>query len=144
MNHLVSKSLGTGFLISLFALSANAQKIEEQQLKQQVNKVPNAVQRLNSLKPITFKYDTQTFKHLKLPATLQYGFLSPDVKSVFPELVYEASRFYDGGKNESKIAKYDAVETESLIPVLVAAIQEQQEAIEQLKKEVQLLKTQAK
>jgi hypothetical protein len=55
-------------------------------------------------------------------------------------MVYEVSKIYEAGKNNSKVASYNEVQTTDLIPVLVAAIKEQQAEIELLKKEVQLLK----
>jgi len=131
-------------LLSACAITASAQKINEQELKVNVGKISNSTQQLKNLEPVTFKYDVDKYKHLKLPAGEQYGFLASNVQPEFPAMVYEASKMYESGKNNSKVAKYNEVQTENLIPVLVAAIKEQQAEIELLKQEVKLLKAKSK
>ena len=122
-------------------LTASAQKIEEQELKVEVNKISNSTALLEKLHPVTYKYDHDKFKHLNLPAGTRYGLLTGSLKQEFPELVAEKAKFYSQGKNTAKVAKYDDVNTEHLIPVLVAAMKEQQEQIELLKKQVESLKS---
>ena len=131
-------------LLSACAITASAQKINEQELKVNVGKISNSTQQLNNLEPVTFNSDVDKYKHLKLPAGEQYGFLASNVQPEFPAMVYEASKMYESGKNNSKVAKYNEVQTENLIPVLVAAIKEQQAEIELLKQEVKLLKAKSK
>lgn len=133
-----------GLLLAAVSLTANAQKINEQELKVSVGKISNSTAHLKNLEPVTYKYDVDKYKHLKLPAGEQYGFMASNVQPEFPAMVYEASKVYESGKNNSKVARYNEVQTENLIPVLVAAIKEQQAEIELLKKEVQLLKSQKK
>lgn len=122
------------------ALNSNAQKINEQELKVNVAEITSATAKLNGLKPVTFQYDLKKYPSLKLPSGNQFGFLTGDMKAQYPELVTETAKMYTAGKNNSAVAKYDEVETAKLIPVLVAAIQEQQEAIELLKREIEQLK----
>jgi hypothetical protein len=45
------------------------------------------------------------------------------------------------GKNTYRTRKVKTVDMESLIPILVASVKEQQAEIEQLKKELQVLKS---
>lgn len=144
MNYTLFKGTVIGLLLAAVSITANAQKINEQELKVNVGKISNSTQHLKNLEPVTYKYDVDKYKHLKLPAGEQYGFLASNVQPEFPAMVYEASKVYESGKNNSKVAKYNEVQTENLIPVLVAAIKEQQAEIELLKKEVQLLKQQSK
>ncbi|RZK81908.1 MAG: tail fiber domain-containing protein [Pedobacter sp.] len=133
-----------GLLIAICGFSASAQKIEEQNLKVNVSELSSPLQQLKDLKPVTFKYDNAKFKHLNLSANTQYGFLASNVQPQFPGLVYEASKVYSAGKNSSKVAKYDEVNNEALIPILVAAIKEQQAQIELLKAELNQMKVNAK
>lgn len=141
---LVFKGSVLGLLLSACAVTANAQKIEEQELKVNIDKIANSTQQLKKLEPVTFKYDTKKYNYLKLPAGQQYGFLASNIQPEFPAMVYESAKSYPAGKNDSKIARYNEVQTENLIPVLVAAIKEQQAEIELLKKEVNLLKEKSK
>ncbi|MBB5440440.1 hypothetical protein HDC92_004141 [Pedobacter sp. AK017] len=144
MNYPLFKGSVMGLLLGVASLTASAQKINEQELKVNVGKISNSTQHLKNLEPVTFQYDVNKYKHLKLPAGEQYGFMASNVQPEFPAMVYEASKVYEAGKNNAKVARYNEVQTENLIPVLVAAIKEQQAEIELLKKEVQLLKAKSK
>nr|WP_121274237.1 tail fiber domain-containing protein [Pedobacter schmidteae] len=144
MKHILFKGSAMALLLGAATLTASAQKISENDLKVNVGKISNSTQHLINLEPVTFKYDVDKYKHLKLPAGEQYGFLASNVQPEFPAMVYEAAKVYGSGKNSSKVAKYNEVQTENLIPVLVAAIKEQQAQIELLKQEVQLLKAKSK
>jgi|SRR5690606_2634793 len=121
----------------------HAQQVSEEELKINVAKISNSTEQLKSLEPVVYDYDTNKFKKLELPSGKQYGFLASNMKEVFPNMVQASSKVYLSGKNASKVARYNEVDTESLIPVLVAAIKEQQEQIEALKKEVEQLKSKA-
>jgi hypothetical protein len=138
------KAAMVAVLLSASALNVNAQKIQEQELKTNVAEISNPLRQLINLKPVTFQFDTSKFNHLKLPTGSQYGFIANEVKNEFPNIVKETGKVYTAGKNNSKVARYEEVQTESLIPVLVAAIKEQQIQIEQLKKELSQLKQHAK
>lgn len=141
---LMVKGSVLGLLLSTAALTVNAQKVDEKELKVNIDKITNSTQQLKNLEPVTYQYDTKKYDFLKLPAGSQYGFLASNIQSEFPGMVYEASKSYNAGKNDSKVVRYNDVQTADLIPVLVAAIKEQQAEIELLKKEVSLLKTQSK
>ncbi|WP_316751575.1 tail fiber domain-containing protein [Pedobacter gandavensis] len=138
------KTAAFGLVLTAFAMSASAQKINEKELKVNVDKIANSTQQLKNLEPVTFQYDTKKFNYLELPAGAQYGFLVSNVLPEFPEMVAEVSKQYNAGKNDSKVVKYSEVQAESLIPVLVAAIKEQQAQIDLLKKELDLLKAKSK
>ncbi|MHA4896789.1 tail fiber domain-containing protein [Pedobacter sp. PWIIR3] len=143
-NTLLLKGAFAGVLMSIFTFSASAQKLEEQQLKTNVAEISNSMDFLKSLKPVTYKFDGEKYKHLKFPGGTQYGFLSAETKDDFPELIFEAAKTYSAGKNSTSVIKYDEVKKDHLIPILVAAVKEQQEQIEQLKAELAELKTNAK
>ena len=138
------KTAVLGLVLTASAMSVNAQKINEKELKVNVDKISTATQQLKNLEPVTFNYDTKKFNYLQLPTGGQYGFLVNNVLPEFPQMVTEVSKQYNAGKNDSKVVKYNEVQSENLIPVLVAAIKEQQAEIELLKKELNLLKEKSK
>ena len=141
MRHLLNKkSLFIGLFISALSFSVSAQKIDEQQIKVGVSEIDNPLQYLETLKPVTFKHDNSKFKDLKLSTGLQHGFLTQDFKSKHPELVFEAFKTFPAGKGSTKTIRYDEVSNDSLIPVLVAAIKEQQLQIEALKQQLSQMK----
>jgi len=137
-----SKIKGTIAAICLMAvaLNSNAQKINEQDLKVKVVEITSPATLLMSLKPVIFQYDLKKYPALRLPAGNQYGFLAVNTRAQFPELVSETSKSYESGKNNNVTAKYEEVQNDKLIPFLVAAMKEQQQEIELLKKQVQQLK----
>ena len=137
---LIVKSSMLGFLGCVCALSVQAQKINEQELKMGVTQIVNPAAQLKNLEPVVYTYNIKKYKHLNLPEGEQYGFLASNVQSQFPEMVYETSLQYPSGKSNFKIATYSKVQLEAMIPVLVAAIKEQQEQIDQLRKELEALK----
>ena len=140
MQKLVSKLYLVLALLLVIQVS-NAQSLTEKELKVEVNKIENSTSKLKSLQPVTFKYNVDKYKHLKLPKGDQYGFMVENVEQVFPAMVYESSSVYNISKGNSKVAKYKEVNKDELIPVLVEALKEQQEQIDALKKELQELKS---
>lgn len=132
----------TGFFLLGAALDSTAQKISEKDLKVNIADISNATTKVMNLKAVTFEYDIKKYNNLKFPTGLQYGLMTEQAKPEFPGLVNERAKSYSFGKNAFRVAKYDEIEHAQLIPVLVAAIQEQQEQIQLLKKEVEDLKGQ--
>jgi hypothetical protein len=141
---LVGKSAFFGLLLFTCATTVQAQKIDEKELKVEVQKVSGATQQLTGLEPVRFRYDLKKYKHLNLPEGNQYGFLSKDVQTKFPDLVLEVSKQIPAGKNNTRVASYNEVDNKNLIPLLVGAIKEQQAEIDILKKEISRLKQSAK
>ena len=67
------------------------------------------------------------YPKLKLPETNQIGLLAEDVETVFPEIVHEDK---DGNKMVAYI---------KLTAVLIEAVKEQQEIIDQLRNRIETL-----
>ncbi|WP_026897100.1 tail fiber domain-containing protein [Daejeonella oryzae] len=139
MNSLIKGSL-LGTVLTICAFTVQAQKISDQDLKVNVAEISNPVSQLKALEPISFNYNPDQQKHLKLPSGSQFGFATTSLSANFQSVVVETSKQYPAGKNQFKTAKYDEVKMESLIPVLVAAINEQQAQIDALKNEIEALK----
>lgn len=109
-------------------------------VQKKVASIENPIQNLVQLEPGVFEYDQRQSKQLKLPQGKYYGFTIAEIEAVFPELVKHTTRTYMFGKNTYRTATIKTVDMESLIPVLVASVKQQQQEIEQLKKELQELK----
>lgn len=135
---IISKLIRAIAVIAFFSVSPSgfAQYVPDQDLKKNVRPVKNALAYLQQLEPKKFEYDTGKYAKLKLPAGQHYGFLVEDVRKVLPELVSTRSQSYQVGKNTYQTASYQNYDLESLIPILVAAIREQQEQIEELKRQL--------
>jgi hypothetical protein len=137
----------TNFMMMLFALSsfttiAFAQnKVTDSQLKQNTTPITGALSAVNQLEPVSYQYNTKQYGNLKLPAGTQYGFNTANVQSVLPGVVKTESILYPAGKNQMRSVDVTKVDMQSLIPVLLGAIKEQQLQIDALKAEVQSLKS---
>jgi hypothetical protein len=129
------------FLSSLFTVSALAQqRLADNQIKKNVTPLSGSLNYINTLQPVTYNYNNQEFKHLNLPTGVQYGFLADNVQSVLPGLVTTTNKFYPAGKNNYRTAAVENVDMQSLVPILLGAIKEQQQQIDSLKAELKALK----
>jgi len=91
-------------------------------LKENIQPLKNGLDRLNNLKPVQFDW--------KSDGTSSEGFIAHEAQEVFPDAV-------SGEKDGEDMQGMDYGR---ITPLLVKAIQEQQEQIEQLKTEIQTLK----
>jgi hypothetical protein len=101
------------------------------------------------LKPAVYTFKTSERKSMQLPEGKQLGLIADEVKEVFPELVSQAVHPPEYDKEDrTKVitseVKYEGVNYQGLIPVLIASIQEQQQQISALKVELTALKIQIK
>lgn len=129
------------FVVLLIAASL---KISAQEVVQNnVKPVENALGQVTKLQPVSFNYDKSWAEKLKLSARPQYGFVGTDAKTAVPEIVSVQAKDYPAGKNAFKSATITKVDYENLVPLLVASIKEQQQQIEELKRELKALKSQS-
>lgn len=115
-------------------------------LKTNVRPYQSGLNALMQLKPSTYEYKHDgLYRYMKLPEGTQLGLIAQDIETVLPELIQNAEfvsmQKPDGeSQPDNVMIEYKSVNYMGLIPVLISAIQEQQQQIEALKKEVELLK----
>ena len=100
-------------------------------LKENVVTDWDATTRLKQLKPSRFNFIIDETN------TLVDGFLAHEVSSIVPEAVTGVKDAVDSDGNPL----YQGIDQSKLVPLLTKAIQEQQEQIEQLKTEIEALKS---
>jgi hypothetical protein len=120
-------------------VSAQTTKVADSELKTNVTPITSALSAVNQLNPVTYQYAAPV-QGVKMPAGTQYGFLSGNVQSVLPGVVKTQSFLYPAGKNNQRSVDVQTVDMQSLIPVLLGAIKEQQQQIDALKAELQSLR----
>jgi hypothetical protein len=128
------------FTSLLLTAGAFAQQIPDSVIKKNISGIQDPLQSLIRLEPKVFEYNKDKYKDLRLPAGRQYGFLTDEVQNIYPELIGYKHFSYMIGKNVYRTARVKTLDTESLIPILVASIKQQQLEIEKLKTEIQALK----
>lgn len=127
----------------LLAVSVtHAQTYLDTDLKKNIQPITGALKTITLLEPKAYEYNTSQFNHLKLPGGVQYGFIAEDVAKIVPGVVTYSRVSYMRGKNLFRTATVPSVNMESLVPVLIASVREQQLAIEQLRAEIMELKKQ--
>ncbi|WP_162795986.1 tail fiber domain-containing protein [Pedobacter nanyangensis] len=130
------------FLLSAIAMVGFAFNTNAQTVKQtEITSIDNSLNTVLKLTPINFSYDKDWAGKLKLSTQKQSGFAVEEVAKVAPELVVNQQKTYSAGKNSTKTATVPMVDYETLIPLLVGSIKEQQLQIEALKKEISQLRS---
>jgi len=99
-------------------------------LKTNIRPINNAVQKINNLNGVHYNYKYDEYPKLQLPETDQVGLLAEDVEKVLPELVHE-------DKDGNKLVAYI-----KLTAVLIEAIKEQQETINELRERIEKIEGQ--
>lgn len=125
------------FALVFFSNIANAQKHDSNKNSSPIN---SSLSYVTQLEPITFERTNTDGKTNTLP----YGFDAKELQKVLPGIVKTRYKMVPAGKNQFKTVATQEVELESLIPLLVGSIKEQQEEIIKLKAEMQSLKLQFK
>jgi hypothetical protein len=136
----ILSSLLTIISVLTINAAASAQQINDSDLKKNTAPVSNSLSYITRLQPVTYEYNQQDFKQLNLPAGPQIGFTAENVLQVYPAALSSRNSWYTAGKNQQRAITTSQVDADKLVPLLVGAIKEQQEQIEQLKREVQQLK----
>jgi hypothetical protein len=118
----------------------------DRKLKKDISPLNNAVQLIKELKPSTYLYKTDVYEQMELPEGKQYGLIADEVKQVFPSMVKQAVQpakyENDDSRSGRKVAdevSFEAVNYTAMIPVLIAAMQEQQAMIEAQQKRIEEL-----
>jgi len=130
------------FCFGAFLLTATIQLNAQEVTQKNVKPVENSLEMISKLQPVSFNYDKTWAEKLKLPSTSQYGFVGSDAKAAVPSLIAVQAKQYPAGKNAYNSATLTKVDYESLIPLLVGSIKEQQQQIDALKQELQSLRSQ--
>lgn len=134
----MKRAISFAVLLIAASLKISAQEVVQNNVKP----VENALSQVTKLEPVSFNYDKAWAEKLKLSARPQYGFVGADAKAAVPNIVSVQSKDYSSGKNAFRSATITKVDYESLVPLLVASIKEQQQQIEALKHELKMLKSQ--
>jgi len=113
--------------------------VSDEQLKKNVRKFENAIDKIQKLRPATYEFrsDNEKFDFLNLPGEIQFGFIAQELEMVFPNLVKAIERTKEDGEQHEVDLK--AVNYTALVPVLVAGMQEQQIEMDALRKQNEAL-----
>ncbi len=114
----------------------------DERAKRNIAPMASSLDRVMRVRPRTYEMSPAFSARGKSPATHpRFGVVAQELEEVFPELVKTVTRpaVDESGKLDptQPATEYKAVQYINLIPVLIKAIQEQQEQIEALKAQLQ-------
>lgn len=126
----------------------------DQKLKENVEPVDNAIDKVLKLAGKKYNYKTSTYKDMRLPEGTRYGFLAQDVEQFMPELVrtIHAPPHRDPPKKDENGnivpqepskepgQTFKSVDYIEIIPLLAEAIKDQQKIINELRNEIRSMK----
>ena len=115
-------------IVSTTNTSTNYATSSDYRLKENVTPITDALSRVNKLKPSRFNFISESDKTVD-------GFLAHQVQDIIPEAI---SGEKDAVK-EDGTPNYQGIDQSKIVPLLTAAIQEQQTIIEDLKLRIETL-----
>ena len=119
----------------------------DRKLKNDIKPLSNALSIINQLKPSVYTFKTNEYKQMNLPEGLQYGLIADEVQQAVPGAVkkavqpaqYENNNEHTGKKLNDEV-EFNAVNYTEMIPILIAAMKEQQIIINNQQKQIDELK----
>lgn len=125
----------------------NYYSVSDARLKTNIKKMNYGLESILKLNPVTYNWKKEQFGKTVVPENqkqVKLGFLAQEVQKVLPELVQSEDWKRESEANPEVYVKkqrdFLAVNYVEMVPVLVKAMQEQQEMIIELKKEIEALK----
>ena len=114
--------------------SAGTWQTSDRKFKENVESIEDAMDKINQLKPASYTFKTEEFGLLNLPEENQYGFIAQELEQVFPEMVKEVRQWInekdvEENGTDKEYLEFKAVNYTPIIPLLVSAVQEQQNTI---------------
>lgn len=123
--------------------------LSDGRLKKDIAPIEKALDKILKMEGVSYHYNTEKYQKYSLNPRHQLGFIAQDIEKILPEAVVtknlsttNTSRAEEG--KDVEVMQVKTVNLDAVIPVLVEAIKEQQAQIEDLKKEIQLLKNNTK
>ena len=117
-------------------------------LKEDVAVLSNAMFLIKQLNPVTFNYKTDLYPNAGFSEDKQYGFIAQEVAQVIPEAVKVKSLPLNGAAERSpnealdlQFEDFHALDMTKMIPIMVKALQEQEETISDLQSQIDALTT---
>ncbi|HMS98997.1 MAG TPA: tail fiber domain-containing protein [Saprospiraceae bacterium] len=133
-NHNVTKLGSSSFRWSEIWCTTGLNQSSDKRLKKDIQPLSLALNKVMQMNPVSYHW-------IKDDGNTHLGFLAQELEQVLPEVVRkpEASRSYTDGRTPPSGEDMYAVNYSEIIPVLVKAIQEQQNQIRDLEQKIKVL-----
>lgn len=118
--------------------------VSDKRLKKNIKIIINALEKVKLISGVTFTFNDVAAKYGYTDQRLQAGVLAQEIESVLPEVVVPAPFDVERDKNGNVYSKsgenYKTVQYEKIIPLLIEAIKELSDKVENLQNEIEELK----
>ena len=131
--------LSTALLLAAFSTGTYAQGTDKNTLPGQqiaINQ-PSAI--ISKLRPVVVNGTAQN--NNATGATRQFALDIPNAVQVLPDVIRTETTWQARGKNEQRAVDHSTVDMQQLVPILIAALQEQMLRIDELKRTIGELNT---
>ena len=135
-----------GYFSGNVYVTGTVTQASDEELKTNIHSLDSTMlDKVLSLNPKIYNMKADKYPGMNFSNGIQYGLMAQDVQNVFPDLVSEApapadNPSLDGSKTTPSTKNFKSVNYTGLIPVLIKAMQQQQDQINQLKNQVGKLK----
>lgn len=113
--------------------------ISDQKFKRDIVTVNDALGLIIQLNPVSYQLKKDDYPMMNFPEFRQYGFVAQELEKVIPLLVENGTH---PGANKDEDIKLKSVNYIGMIPILTKAIQEQQQVIDDQKKQLEKMRAQ--
>lgn len=130
---------GDAFINGTGTISPSPWIVSDTRFKKDVVGITNALDMLKKFRPTKYNHKVNNPWGMNFDDRLSYGFIAQEVEKEFPELIKEQrkpSTKDENGKELTEEITFKAVNYTAVIPMLVKGVQEQQEEIEILNKQL--------
>lgn len=108
--------------------------------KKNITNMGSVIEKIKKVRPVSYEYDVEKYSSMGFAKGKKIGVVAQELAEVFPELVTdEIAPNMD--KTQTQVStNFKSVNYLELIPILTKAIQEQQDQIDKLQKEIRQLR----
>ena len=137
-----------GYFVGDVYCSGGSYLPSDERLKKNISNFDNALSKVNAITVKEYEYIHEgDLSKMDLPKGRQVGIMAQDLENVFPQLTKD-SEFdlnddpeNDDPNREENILKFQVVNYTGLVPVLVKAMQEQQEQMQEQQEQIASLQS---
>ena len=136
-----------GYFLGDVLYTGTLNGVSDVRFKENVQPFRNALSKIRLMNVHTFNFKQMAEeKQLVLPEGEQIGLIAQELEGILPELVkdnihtYNRNEGIEGAERNMEQIEYKGINYIGLIPVLIEAMQEQQEQIEELQRQIKELR----
>jgi len=140
-----SDSIYAGYFDGNLVYTGSLYKLSDRMFKKEIRDMDGALDKVLALRPRRYSYQTRLAAGgVTLPNGDHYGLVAQEVEEVLPELVGDLVHPGDPAIREGEVQgeniAYKGVNYVEMIPLLIQAMKEQQQTIDELKREIETLR----